>query len=152
MRLTTVELICVGLLIVYVAFFTHPPPGFIKTVLSSPVGHAVALLVLLYVTVYQSLITGVFLAIAYLTTASSVTEYLDPKDQKPKKQESKPSSGAPAPNASGILKSMLGNHGVAKGDTLAHHAKAGKSETAPPPSTNTVKPNTQIKTEHFSLF
>uniref|UniRef100_A0A6C0CHB6 Uncharacterized protein n=1 Tax=viral metagenome TaxID=1070528 RepID=A0A6C0CHB6_9ZZZZ len=141
MRLSTPELVSVGLLIVYVAFFTHPAPQFIKTVLSSPVGHAVALLAILYVTVYKSLITGVFLAIAYLMTASSVTEHLDPKHQTPeKKHESKIKEKIRAPS------------NIQKGDTLAHMAKPGKSQTTPPPSTQPVKPATPIKSEHFSLF
>ena len=87
MRVSQKELILVALLIAYSAFFTHPAPRHLKDFLCSPVGKALGLLGVLYVTVYQSLIVGVFLAIAYILTAGSVTEYLDEKEQKPKEPE-----------------------------------------------------------------
>jgi hypothetical protein len=136
MKLSQIELVSVGLIIAYVAFFSHPPPSHIKDFLSSPVGHAVFLVAILYVTVYKSLIIGVFLAIAYVMTAASTTEYLDPKEQKPKDKEQPKSAGVPAATAS--LKDILGK--LEKGDSVAHKAVAGKSDTAPPPATTTPKP------------
>ena len=142
MKLSQVELVSVGLIILYVAFFSHPPPSHVKDFLSSPVGHAVFLAAILYVTVYKSLIVGVFLGIAYVMTAASTTEYLDPKEQKPKEKEQPKSAGVPPATSS--LKDILGK--LQKGDSVAHKAVAGKSKTAPPPATTTPKPaapNTQ---------
>ena len=133
MKLSQTELVVVGLLIAYIAFFSHPPPSHIRDFLSSPVGHAVFLLGIVYVTVYKSLIIGIFAGIAYVMTAANTTEYLDEKQQKPK---------AAAPAAPGLstssLKDILGK--LEKGDTVAHGAVAGKTVTAPPPATSTPKP------------
>lgn len=136
MKLSQIELVSVGLIILYVAFFSHPPPSHIKDFLSSPVGHAVFLAAILYVTVYKSLIIGVFLGIAYVMTTASTTEYLDPKEQKPEEKKQPKSAGVPAVTTS--LKDILGK--LEKGDSLAHTAVAGKSDTAPPPATTTPKP------------
>lgn len=136
MKLSQTELVVVGLLILYVAFFSHPPPAHIKDFLSSPVGHAVFLLGIVYVTVYKSQIIGVFMGIAYVMTAASTTEYLDPKEQKPKEKDQPKSAGVPDPSAS--LKEILGS--LKKGDTVAHGAVAGKSVTTPPPATSAPKP------------
>jgi hypothetical protein len=136
MKLSQIELVSVGLIILYVAFFSHPPPSHIKDFLSSPVGHAVSLVAILYVTVYKSLIVGVFLGIAYVMTAASTTEYLDEKEQKPKEKDQPKSAGVPAPTTS--LKDIMGK--LQKGDSLAHKAVSGKSDTAPPPATTTPKP------------
>jgi hypothetical protein len=136
MKLSQIELVSVGLIILYVAFFSHPPPSHIRDFLSSPVGHAVFLVGILYVTVYKSLIVGVFLGIAYVMTAASTTEYLDPKEQKPKEKDQPKSAGVPAVTTS--LKDIMGK--LEKGDSLAHKAVAGKSDTAPPPATTTPKP------------
>lgn len=137
MKLSMTELVLVGLLIAYVAFFTHPPPSHIKNFLGSPVGHALLLLAILWVTVYKSLIVGVFMGIAYIMTAKSVTEYLDPTEQSPK-MPSKPqpkTAGVPEPIVADLIKEIM-----KKGDKPAHHAKAGKSVTSPPPATQQPKP------------
>jgi len=152
MKLSTTELVVVGLLIVYVAFFTHPPPSHIKDFLGSPVGHALFLAGILYVTAYKSLIVGVFLGIAYLMTAKSVTEYLDPTEQKPdvKKPDSKPkpkSNAIPEPVVANLIKDIM-----KKGDKPAHHAKAGKSETKPPPATELPKPANPKALEKFASY
>jgi hypothetical protein len=137
MKLSQIELVSVGLIILYVAFFSHPPPSHIKDFLSSPVGHAVFLVGILYVTVYKSLIVGVFLGIAYVMTAASTTEYLDATEQKPKEEKEQPkSAGVPAPTSS--LKDVLGK--LEKGDSIMHTAVAGKSDTFPPPTMTTPKP------------
>lgn len=138
MKLSTTELVVVGLLIVYVAFFTHPPPSHIKNFLGSPVGHALFLAVVLYVTVCHSLVIGVFLGIAYIMTAKSVTEYLDPTEQKPAAPKAQPkTTGVPEPLVADLIKDIM-----QKGDKPAHLAKAGKSVTAPPPATQDPKPAT----------
>jgi hypothetical protein len=152
MKLSTTELVVVGLVIVYVAFFTHPPPSHIKDFLRSPVGHALALAVVLYVTACHSLIVGIFLGIAYLMTAKSVTEYLDPTEQKPdvKKPDSKPkpkSNAIPEPVVANLIKDIM-----KKGDKPAHHAKAGKSETKPPPATELPKPANPKALEKFASY
>jgi len=147
MRLSQTELVSVGLIIVYIAFATNPAPSHIKDFLSSPVGKIVGLLAVLYVTVYQSLIVGVFLGIAYIMTATSVTEYLDPKEQKPEEKKQASASGIPAPAVTGMLKELL-----KKGDVRLPQ-KAGKSETTPPPTTTKPKPLLSTKTtEHFASF
>lgn len=136
MKLSQTELIVVGLLIVFIAFFTNPPPSHIKDFLSSPVGHVVLLAGIVYVTVYKSLVIGVFAGIAYLMLAARTTEYLDPEEQKPK--EKKVSSGVSAPKIS--LSDILASAKLPKGDTVAHTAVAGKSVTTPPPATTAPKP------------
>lgn len=136
MKLSQTELVVVGLLIVYIAFFTHPPPSHIKDFLGSPVGHAILLGIIVWVAAYQSLIVGVFLGIAYIMTAKSVTEYLDPTEQKPAAPKAQPkTAGVPEPVVADLIKDIM-----KKGDKPAHHAKAGKSVTAPPPATQTPKP------------
>jgi hypothetical protein len=137
MKLSQTELVVVGLLIAYVAFFSHPPPAQIRHFLSAPVGHAVFILGILYVTVYKSLIIGVFMGIAYVMTAATTTEYLKEDEQKPKHDAKVPTStGTPAANES--LKDLLGK--LEKGDTVAHTAVAGKSTTTPPPATSVPTP------------
>jgi hypothetical protein len=136
MKLSQGELVSVGLIILYVAFFSHPPPSHIKDFLSSPVGHAVFLVGILYITVYKSLIVGVFLGIAYVMTAASTTEYLDPKEQKPTDKEQPKSAGVAAVTTS--LQDIMGK--LEKGDSLAHKAVAGKSDTTPPPAITAPKP------------
>ena len=136
MKLSLTELVVVGLVIVYIAFFTHPPPSHIKDFLGSPVGHAIFLGVLVWVTAYKSLIVGVFLGVAYLMTAKSVTEYLDPTEQKAAAPKPQPiSTAVPEPVVADLIKDIM-----KKGDKPAHHAKAGKSVTAPPKATQEPKP------------
>jgi hypothetical protein len=133
MKLSQTELVVVGLLIAYIAFFSHPPPAHIRDFLSSPVGHAVFLLGIVYLTVYKSLIIGIFAGIAYVMTAANTTEYLDEKEQKPAAAASLASD-----LSTSSLKDMLGK--LEKGDSVAHKATAGKTVTAPPPPTTTPKP------------
>lgn len=150
MKLSQTELVLVVLLIAYVSFFTHPPPLFVKQFFKTPVGHALFLLALLWVAVYQSLIVAVFMGVAYIMTATSVTEYLDPTEQKPesKATATQPkAAGVPAPIVADLLKDIM-----KKGDKPAHHAKAGKSVTAPPPSTQQPKPAPPSAIEKFSSF
>ena len=99
MKLSPVELVVVGLLILYIAFFSHPPPSHIKDLLSSPVGHTVFLLGILYVTVYKSLVIGVFLGIAYVMTAGSTTEYFE--------ENMTPSAGAGDPATAAALAQIM---------------------------------------------
>ena len=70
MKIAQTELLIVGCIIVYVAFFAHPPPAFVKLLLSSPVGHAVLLAGILYVVLYQSVIVAIFLGIAYVVSTT----------------------------------------------------------------------------------
>jgi hypothetical protein len=135
MKLSLTELVVVGLVIVYIAFFTHPPPSHIKDFLGSPVGHAIFLGLLVWVTAYKSLVVGVFLGLAYLMTAKSVTEYLDPTEQKPAAKPQPKTAAVPEPVVADLIKDIM-----KKGDKPAHHAKAGKSVTAPPKATQEPKP------------
>lgn len=155
MRLTRNELIVIGVIIVYIAFFSHPPPSHITNLLESPVGHIVALLGILYVTVYQSLLVGVFLGIAYIMTSPRVTEYMDEKQQTPKGPEtpSQPkSAGVPPPAVAGVLGSAMRK----KGDTRLPQAQ-GKSNTMKPtevvpPKPATPPPTTKSGVENFASF
>ena len=154
MKLTRNELIVVGIVIVYVAFFTHPAPSHITNFLESQIGHIVSLLGIAYVLAYQSFIVGLFLGIAYIMTAKSVTEYLDEKEQKPKGPVEKPaqptSSGVPPPAITGAMKSLL-----EKGDVRLPQT-AGKSDTTKPMTSQTPKPThpseLKGKVESFSNF
>lgn len=155
MKISRIELGLVALIIVYIAFFTHPAPSHIANLLETPVGHGIALLGILYVSVYQSFIVGIFLGIAYVMTARNVTEYLDEKEQTPdtKKEEKKQptSNGVPPPAVTGAVKSML-----KKGDTRLPQAQ-GKSSTTKPMTTSAPKPATPPPTtksgvENFASF
>ena len=155
MKLSRIEMGLVALIIAYIAFFTHPAPPHLVNLLETPVGHAIALLGVLYVTVYQSFIVGIFLGIAYIMTAKNVTEYMDEKEQtpEPKKEEKKQptSSGVPPPAVTGAVKSM-----VSKGDTRLPQAQ-GKSNTTKPMTTSAPKPATPPPTaksgvENFASF
>ena len=158
MRVSSLELGIVALLIGYVAFYTHPAPSHLKDFLSSPVGTVIALLGIFGVTVYKSLVIGVFLAIAFVMTVGSVTEYLDEKDQTPKTPEkAQPhASGTPSPQMTGALMKMLGNKpNPHKGDRLDSHAqKKGTAPPTKPPSIAPPKANTpNLKTmETFASF
>lgn len=155
MRLTQKELILLAVIIGYIAFFTHPPPSHITNLLESPIGHIVALLGILYVTVYQSLLVGVFLGIAYIMTTPRVTEYMDEKQQTPKGPETPAqpkSAGVPPPAVTG----MVGQSMRKKGDTRLPQAQ-GKSNTMKPtevipPKPATPPPTTKSGVENFASF
>jgi len=157
MRLTQTELGVVALLIGYMAFFTSPPPSHISDFLSTPVGKIIGLVGILYVAVYQSLIIGVFLAIAYIMTAGPVTEYLDPKDQTPKKEASQPTSkGVPPPEVKSALSSLLkAQTGPAfKGDNRlpTSSQKKGLPTASAPKTAAPPKPTPPKAVEHFASF
>jgi hypothetical protein len=143
MRVTQAELVIVALLIGYVAFYTHPAPKHLQDFLSTPVGNVIALGGILYVTVYQSLVVGVFIAIAYIMTVNAVTEYLDPKEQKPAvpHPEQPKSAGVAPPEVNGALKALLKgtNKPAFKGDNRLPQV-AQKKGTAPVHSTPPVAP------------
>lgn len=145
MKLSTTELQIVGAIILYIAFFTHPPPSHLKDFLSSPVGHGIALAGVLYVVVYQSAVVGIFLALAYVMTATSVTEYLDPKEQAPKKDEQPKSGGIPPPAVKGVLAD-----GLKKGGRISQ--TTGKSDTTKPTSSTAPAPKSSTTVEHFASF
>lgn len=158
MRVTEVELAIVALLIGYVAFYTHPAPKHIQDFLSSPVGTVIALCGILAVTVYKSLIVGVFLAIAFVMTVNAVTEYMDPKEQtaKPTPPEQPKSAGVAQPEMAGALKSLLASAGkpAFKGDNRLP-AVAQKKGTPPVTSTPSVVPpksSNPKSLEHFASF
>jgi hypothetical protein len=140
MRVTQVELVIVALLIGYVAFYTHPAPRHLQDFLSTPVGNVIALGGILYVTVYQSLVVGVFVAIAYIMTVNAVTEYLDPKEQTPTPPQPK-SAGVAPPEVNGALKALLKgtNKPAFKGDNRLPQVTQKKG-TAPLHSTPPVAP------------
>ena len=149
MRVSTNELIAVGLVILYIAFATHPPPPHIKDFLSGTVGQIVSLVAILVITVHQSLIVGVFLAIAYVMTVGSVTEYMDVKEQTPPKEEPKQpkASGIPPPAVTGAMASLV------KGDVRLPQTSTKKGTSVPkPPVTTEVKPTAKTGTEHFASF
>ena len=146
MKLSNAEMITLGVLVAYVAFFTHPVPGFVSAVLAHPLGHALALLGVLGVSMKVSLLAGMFAGIAYIMSTSTTVEFLDPKEQTPKDTKQPVSAGVSAAAATGILKELLG-----KGGKIP--SIAGKSVTAPPVPTITPKPagaTTKAGTEHFS--
>jgi hypothetical protein len=132
-------------LIVYIAFFSHPPPQFISQVLDNPVGQLLVLVGVLYTFMKKPLV-GLFLGIAYLVSSYPTLEYLDPKEQKEEKPQ--PKSGAPKVDVAqiGKLAQMLG-----KGSKLP--TQKGKDVTEKPPETQPVKPHVDPKvTEKFTSF
>jgi len=148
MKLTSAELVLTGLLIVYIAFFTHPAPEHLTNLLSSPVGHALALTGILYVTVYHSLIVGIFLGISYLMTAQQVTEYME--NPAPKKEEpAQPSSsGVHPPAVQGAIAALM-----KKGDTrLPMHSNKKGKPVEKPAETKAPKPTPTKAHETFASF
>jgi hypothetical protein len=112
--------------------------------LDHPLGHALALLAVLGVSMKVSLLAGLFAGIAYVMSTSTNVEFLDPKEQTPKDTKQPVSAGVSAAAATGILKELLG-----KGGKIP--SVAGKSVTSPPPSTMVPKAAGPSKgTEHFS--
>jgi hypothetical protein len=158
MRVTEVELGIVALLIGYVAFYTHPAPKHIQDFLSSPVGIVIALCGILAVTVYKSLIVGVFLAIAFVMTVNAVTEYMDPKEQtaKPAPPAQPTSAGVAQPEMAGALKSLLAgvNKPAFKGDnrlpTVAQKKGSPPLQSTPPTALPKSSPPKSV--EHFASF
>jgi hypothetical protein len=157
MRVSGIELGLVALLIGYVAFYTHPAPSHIQDFLSSPVGTVIALCGILAVTVYKSLIVGVFLGIAFVMTVGGVTEYMDPKEQTPKPTPVQPkSSGVAQPEMAGALKSLLAGVGkpAFKGDSRlsALAQKKGSPSLNSTPSVKPPKYSPPKSVEHFASF
>uniref|UniRef100_A0A6C0JKY7 Uncharacterized protein n=1 Tax=viral metagenome TaxID=1070528 RepID=A0A6C0JKY7_9ZZZZ len=151
MKITT-EYLVVGALIVYIAFFTHPPPRFVTAVLESPVGQVLVLLGVVGVFIKSQPI-GLLCGVAYLVSSYPVLEHLDATEQGPKKEQ--PKSGAPKPSMADIgkLAGMLSGKGQMTGKGQKLPQEAGKDVTTPPASTNAVKPHSDPKvTEKFSLF
>lgn len=154
MKATMQELVVVALLIGYVAFYTHPAPRHIQDFLSSPVGTVIALGGVLAVTMYKSLLVGVFMAIAFVMTVGNVTEYLDPKQQKPAEPEQPKSAGVPKPEVSGLVKALM------KGDMRLpqQSQKKGtppvpsKPATSPPKAALPLKTTAPLKVENFASF
>jgi len=143
MKFSQAEYLIIGIIILYVAFFTHPPPQFIKSVFSTPFGHIGMLLLLVYVSTRFNLVVCLLLGLAYLLSSNPTLEYFeDPKKKEEKKEEKEqPSSGAPEPDIKGALGKLM--------------AMQGKDVTKPPPPVNVPKPSTPSnvnKTEHFSAF
>lgn len=151
MKLNEAELVLVGLIILYIAFFTHPPPPLLVEAFKSPVGHALALGGILYVIAYQSFIIGLFLALAYVMTNCHFTEYMtdtpSSKKETKKEKEQPTSSGIPPPAVTGVIESLmkkgdrLPQHSSKKGDTLT------KPEESAPPKASHSK-----SLEHFGNF
>jgi hypothetical protein len=155
MRITSMELGLTALIIGYVAFYTHPVPQFVSMVLSSPVGSIGALVFILLVTVYKSQLVGIFLAIAYLLSVGQVTEYLDPKEQKPVAKPQPKSNGVSPADAKGVLKALTANLGkpAFKGDTKLPSESNKKGMQPSKPAETAVPKATPAKTlEHFASF
>lgn len=137
--------VVIGAIIVYIAFFTQPPPLFVRLVLKSPVGQVLALLVVVGAFMKNQPI-GLLLGVAYLVSSYPVLEYLDADEQKPQ------------PKANGVPKPAIDMKGLeslmqmaGKGGKLPQGK--GKDETKPPTPTHTVKPHSDAKvTEKFSSF
>lgn len=144
MKFTEVEYGMLGAIILYVAFFTHPPPQFVQQLLSSPFGHIGMLLAIVFVCTKFNLVVGLLLGVAYLLSANPTLEYFeDPKkkkEEKKKEETPQPDSGAPKPDLKGALGKLM--------------AMQGKDVTSPPPQVNVPKPTlpTLKATEHFAPF
>jgi hypothetical protein len=157
MRVSTPELGLVALIIGYVAFFTHPVPHQLKSLLSSPVGIVIALVGIFAVTVYKSLIVGVFLAIAFIMSVGGITEYLDPKEQTPSTPDQPKSAGVHPPVNIDAMKSLLtgASKGPAfKGDTKLPQVgqKKGSPVVQSTPATAKVTGSAPKAVEKFATF
>jgi hypothetical protein len=152
MNLTQVELALVGLLIVYVAFFTNPVPQFLDSLFASPVGHALALGGILYVLVYKSLVVGLFLAIAYVMTTKHVTEYMDnpvKKDNKKSEPSQPTSEGVPKSQLHNILGASMTPH---SGEKMRLPSLAQKKGTPPPSKPMEVAAPKPLHTQAHETF
>jgi hypothetical protein len=156
MRVSPLELGLVGLIIGYVAFFTHPVPHALKGFLSSPVGIVIALLSVFAVTVYKSLIVGVFLAIAFVMSVGGVTEYLDAKEQSAEASQPKSQGVSPPANIDAMKSLLVGaSKGPAfKGDTKLPQVGQKKGAPGPhsTPSTGKVTASAPKTVEKFATF
>lgn len=148
MKLSSIELGGVAALIVYIAFFSHPPPSVVATLLSTPIGHGIVLLGILYTAVYQSKILALFLGIAYTMSSSKTLEYLDPKEQKPTPPQPK-ANGIPPAAISGMLAAMTGKK---KGDVRLPQSHGKAAHPAKPVAPTHPKPSPPAKVENFSSF
>ena len=124
MKLSTGELVALGVLSLYIAFATHPPPTVVSDFVSSPLGLLLGLGSIGYVGAKFSVIVALFGAVALLMSNQPSFEYFEPK--KDDKKEQPTSSGVPTPEISGALGRLL--------------QTAGKSITKPPPATTVTKP------------
>lgn len=145
MKPSSIELAGVGLLIVYIAFFTHPPPSVVRSVLSNPIGNGVVLLGILYLTMCCSAIIGLFLGIAYVMSSTKTLEYLDPKEQAPPQPKA---AGIPPAAITGMLAKMTGSK---KGDVRLPQSQ-GKADHKKPSEPVQPKPAAPVKIENFSVF
>lgn len=143
MRFTQFELVSTIAIIVYVAFFTHPPPDFIVQHLNNPVGQMIALIGILFVAMKVSYVVGILLAIAYLVSANPVLEYLDEKEQKPKKEQPK-TSAVPAAPSTDVLKSLM-KLGERMPQTAGKDVGPKVKSAVPPKPVHSSK-------EHFASF
>lgn len=134
MKLSQLEYVVLGSVIVYVAFFTHPPPKFIQSVLSSPWGHTLMLLAVLGVSLKVSYLAGMFVGIAYILSCNPTLEYFEEKKDK-KEEKEQPKSGASEPKTE--LKGMAGKI----------LSQMGKDVTKAPLPTIHPKPGQQTKEE-----
>lgn len=131
-------MIFLGGSIVYVAFFTHPPPGFVQYVLSTPWGHAASLLAILAIALQVSHLAALFVGIAYILSSNPTLEYFEDK-KKETKEEPQPKSGAPEPDLKGLAGKIM--------------AMQGKDIVKPPMPSSVPKPaSPEKKEEHFSTF
>jgi len=141
MQRLTPELLGVGALIVYIAFFTHPPPRFVSNILNNPVGQTLVLVGIVVAFLKMQLL-GFFLGLAYLASSYPTLEYMDNKTEEPKK--------APEVDMT-KLAALMGKPG--KSEKIPQ--QKGKDVTTPPPETNKVKahsPDMNNLTEKFSTF
>jgi hypothetical protein len=122
MKLSMGELVALGVLTLYIAFATHPPPTLVSDFVSNPLGLLLGLGAVGYLGMKVSSIVGLFAAIALLMSKQPSFETFEPK----KKDEQPKSSGVPKPEITGALGRLL--------------QTAGKSITKPPPTTTVTKP------------
>ena len=126
MKLSMGELTYLGVIGLYIAFATNPPPTLVSNFVSTPLGLLLSLGGVVHLAVKCSTIVGVFAAIALLMSQQPAFEYFDPKEDKKKQDEQPKSSGVPKPEITGALGRLL--------------QTAGKSITKPPPTTTVTKP------------
>jgi len=142
MKLSQSEMVFLGGSIAYVAFFTHPPPQFVQSILSTPWGHGAALLGILVIALNVSHLAALFVGIAYILSSNPTLEYFEEKDKKKDpKQDEQPKSGAPEPDIKGLAGKIMAIQGK---DVL----KAPPASSVPKPAS----PESSSKTEHYSNF
>jgi hypothetical protein len=142
MKLSQLETFGALAIIAYIAFASRPPPMWMQIIVQNPVGQAILLAGIVYVSVRVNYILALLLMVAFVVTVRPTFEYLDPKEQTPSSKQPK-SAAVPAPPAKDILQTLM-----KMGERMPHTS----DRTPAPKPTSHVPPKPASGKEHFASF